>query len=198
MTGDATSRYGLRAAPGGLALVQDFLNTASAGVPLLPDLLDDPRSAGRWAWSMTRGAEPPVDPAEASVFDAHDVQVLRVARDVLRSALQDAPATPTPPAGPAALEAEVVLRWDGLGRVTADGTRSGAQSILSRILIEILIAQVDGTWARLKTCRNPRCRSAFYDRSRNNSGVWHDVRTCGNAHNLRASRARARERSAAD
>jgi predicted RNA-binding Zn ribbon-like protein len=48
-------------------------------------------------------------------------------------------------------------------------------------------------------CRNPRCRVAFYDRSRNNSGVWHDVRTCGNAANLRAHRERQRaagERSA--
>jgi predicted RNA-binding Zn ribbon-like protein len=44
----------------------------------------------------------------------------------------------------------------------------------------------------LKVCRNPRCRVAFYDRSRNNSGVWHDVRTCGNAANLRAHRERQR------
>jgi predicted RNA-binding Zn ribbon-like protein len=45
---------------------------------------------------------------------------------------------------------------------------------------------------RLKICRNPRCRVAFFDRSRNNSGVWRDVRTCGNAANLRAYRARQR------
>jgi predicted RNA-binding Zn ribbon-like protein len=36
------------------------------------------------------------------------------------------------------------------------------------------------------------CPCAFYDRSRNNSRVWHDVRTCGNVANLRASRARRR------
>ena len=33
---------------------------------------------------------------------------------------------------------------------------------------------------------------AFYDRSRNNGRVWHDVHTCGNVANLRASRARRR------
>jgi len=33
---------------------------------------------------------------------------------------------------------------------------------------------------------------AFFDRSRNNSGVWHDVKFCGNAANLRAFRARQR------
>jgi predicted RNA-binding Zn ribbon-like protein len=36
---------------------------------------------------------------------------------------------------------------------------------------------------------------AFFDRSRNNSGVWHDVAACGNAINLRASRARRRARA---
>jgi len=38
----------------------------------------------------------------------------------------------------------------------------------------------------------PRCRVAFYDRSRNASGVWHSVRICGNAINLRAHRERRR------
>ncbi|TFV34142.1 CGNR zinc finger domain-containing protein [Streptomyces sp. T1317-0309] len=32
----------------------------------------------------------------------------------------------------------------------------------------------------------------FYDRTRNNIGVWHSVRSCGNPANLRASRARKR------
>lgn len=54
----------------------------------------------------------------------------------------------------------------------------------------VALAQRDGSWARLKLCRNAECGSAFYDRSRNNSGVWHDVRSCGNTANLRAYRAR--------
>jgi predicted RNA-binding Zn ribbon-like protein len=33
---------------------------------------------------------------------------------------------------------------------------------------------------------------SFYDRSRNNSAVWHDSRACGNAVYLRSSRARKR------
>jgi predicted RNA-binding Zn ribbon-like protein len=44
----------------------------------------------------------------------------------------------------------------------------------------------------MRLCRNPTCRAAFYDRSKNNSAVWHDVKACGNAINLRASRARRR------
>jgi predicted RNA-binding Zn ribbon-like protein len=34
---------------------------------------------------------------------------------------------------------------------------------------------------------------SFYDRSRNNSAVYHDSRQCGNAIYLRASRARKRQ-----
>ena len=42
----------------------------------------------------------------------------------------------------------------------------------------------------MKVCRNPECEVAFWDSSRNTSGVWHDGRTCGNVANLRESRAR--------
>jgi len=57
----------------------------------------------------------------------------------------------------------------------------------------VLMAQTLDTLPRLKLCRNAACGSAFYDRSKNNSGVWHDVHTCGNSANLRASRARRKE-----
>jgi predicted RNA-binding Zn ribbon-like protein len=62
---------------------------------------------------------------------------------------------------------------------------------------EILLSQQHDTWRRIKTCRNHQCGSTFYDRSKNNSGVWCHVKTCGNAANLRASRARRRERETA-
>ncbi|MFD8338947.1 CGNR zinc finger domain-containing protein [Streptomyces solisilvae] len=60
-------------------------------------------------------------------------------------------------------------------------------------LIEIFQAS---TWQRLKLCRNDRCGIMFFDRSRNNSGIWHDVKVCGNTANLRAYRARQRAQRA--
>ena len=54
------------------------------------------------------------------------------------------------------------------------------------------VAQQAGLWPRLKLCHNADCRCAFFDTSRNNSGVWHDVSTCGNTANLRAFRERKR------
>ena len=53
-------------------------------------------------------------------------------------------------------------------------------------------AQRVDTWRRLKTCQETLCSAAFYDRSRNNSKVWRDVHTCGNAVDVRAYRARQR------
>ncbi|WP_206686451.1 CGNR zinc finger domain-containing protein [Kribbella qitaiheensis] len=37
--------------------------------------------------------------------------------------------------------------------------------------------------------------TSLYDRSRNNSGAWHNVKTCGNQANLRAHRERNREQT---
>jgi hypothetical protein len=51
-----------------------------------------------------------------------------------------------------------------------------ASVVLRPIWGEGLLSQQTGTWRRLKQCRASTCRSAFYDRSKNNSGVWHDVK----------------------
>ena len=84
-------------------------------------------------------------------------------------------------------------------RVGADGAAlleprgDGSRRVSAIVLIETFTAQLLGTWRRLKLCRNDRCAVSFYDRSRNNSAVYHDSRECGNAIYLRASRARKRQ-----
>ena len=84
------------------------------------------------------------------------------------------------------------------GEVRLEPAGSGWRWLASALWGEILLSQQHDTWRRIKTCHNHQCGSAFYDRSKNNSGVWCNVKTCGNAANLRASRARrARTRSAA-
>jgi predicted RNA-binding Zn ribbon-like protein len=61
------------------------------------------------------------------------------------------------------------------------------------VLIETFAAQRLATWHRLKICRYDLCSVWFYDRSRNNSAVYHDSRVSGDAIYLRASRARKRQ-----
>ena len=53
-----------------------------------------------------------------------------------------------------------------------------------------LNAMVDGTWSRLKACRN--CRWCFYDESPNRSARWCSMQLCGNRKKTRAYRARKR------
>ncbi|ORW47058.1 peptide chain release factor 2 [Mycobacterium paraense] len=188
----ASQRYQLTPAPGGLALVQDFLNTADiAGYG--PDLLADGALAEDWvagavrAWSAERGldAQPP------PLGDA-DLAKLRALRDRIGRLVAGEPPTQH---GAGAVAASLTL--SKAGEVRLEPTGSGWRWLASALWGEILLSQQDGTWRRIKRCHNPQCASTFYDRSKNNSGVWHDVKTCGNVANLRASRARRRERDGA-
>jgi predicted RNA-binding Zn ribbon-like protein len=47
---------------------------------------------------------------------------------------------------------------------------------------------LDGTWGRLKACRN--CHWSFYDRSPNRSATWCSMQLCGNRTKTRAYRRR--------
>jgi predicted RNA-binding Zn ribbon-like protein len=65
----------------------------------------------------------------------------------------------------------------------------GHRRVSAIVLIETFTAQRLDTWRTLKICRNEVCSLSFYDRSRNNSGVYHDSGACGNVTYPRASRA---------
>ncbi|WP_399927567.1 CGNR zinc finger domain-containing protein [Streptomyces kanamyceticus] len=195
MNWPATERHCLSPAPGGLALVQELLNTAPAGRPGaagLPDLLGDGalRAAQEWADGAVRGwARETGRPDVHLVLADEDLPKLRCLRDQVRRALA---------AGDQGGEAvrftsaPVVVGLAGDGTLTVEPEGAGARWLASAVLAEALLAQASGVWRRLKICRNASCRTAFYDRSRNNSGVWHSVRGCGNAAHLRACRERRR------
>jgi predicted RNA-binding Zn ribbon-like protein len=69
---------------------------------------------------------------------------------------------------------------------------SDVRDAMVGLLVSVRDAQADGTWSRLKICRNSDCQWAFYDRSRNHQGVWCDMAICGNRLKNRAFRARHR------
>ena len=66
----------------------------------------------------------------------------------------------------------------------------GVDGLLGRALAVGYGAMVDGTWQRLKACRNHGCRWAFYDYSKNRSASWCSMQLCGNRHKTSAYRAR--------
>lgn len=66
----------------------------------------------------------------------------------------------------------------------------GIDAAIGRLLAIIYESIVQGTWPRLKVCRNDTCRWAFYDSSRNRSGAWCTMAICGNRMKGRAFRRR--------
>ena len=190
----ATERFGARSAPDGLALVQDLVNTHAVATGA-EDLLADPATAEQWLravadqWAQHHGSQPP----ELSLSTV-DLRALRE----LRTMVKDLLAVPSDQRGTDPFRAQdavqprarAQLACDDSGRVVLLPLGTGDGWFASAVWSEILFAQLNGAWARLKLCREPGCRSAFYDASRNGSAVWHNVRTCGNITNLRASRAR--------
>ena len=193
MPWSATSRYGLAPAPGALGLAQDLLNTAPAGHK--PDLLADLASARTWVseataqWSAATGR-----PVPEVLLDVGDLLLLRAFRDDLREVIakEHDGAPDTGPAAPVLHSGAAALQLGADGSVRLHPQETGPQALVMLILAALFEDQQAGTGRRLKTCRNPRCQVAFYDRSRNASGVWHSVRVCGNAINLRAHRERRR------
>lgn len=177
-------------APGTLGLVQDFLNTAD--IEAGTDAFADAEQAGGWLHARGLGeADEPLDGA--------DLQRLAAFREALRTVL--AARDGRLPVGPRIDRARselsrlgrgasltVAFGDSGAARLVPSG--SGADAVLGRLLAAIVAATADGTWARLKVCRNDTCRWSFYDASRNRSGHWCSMSVCGNRMKGRAFRLR--------
>ena len=191
MSWKASARHGVREAPAGLALVQDLLNTR-ATMSFGLDLLAMPDDAQRWlsealsTWTRVSGL-----PAPVLLLSSTDLRSLRRLRTTFENVVlaggRNQPDGSLPPA-----DVPVSLVPDSDGWVRIVPTGRGTRWLASALWAEALLAQQGGIWPRLKLCNNVDCRAAFFDTSRNNSGVWHDVTTCGNTANLRAFRERRR------
>ena len=84
----------------------------------------------------------------------------------------------------AAERVAVQLDDGGEVRLLSDG------DALDEIVAIVLTAMLDGTWPRLKACRN--CHWCFYDYSPNRSATWCSMQLCGNRTKTRRYRRRTR------
>ena len=192
MSWRASARHGVREAPAGLAFVQDLINTR-ATMMYGPDLLALPDDAQRWVtealstWSRITGL-----PAPVLLLSPTDMRALRRLRATFENVVRAEGSNQEPDGAlpPADVPVSLVPDSDGWVRIVPTGR--GTRWLASALWTEALLAQQGGVWPRLKLCHNVDCRAAFFDTSRNNSGVWHDVSTCGNTANLRAFRERKR------
>jgi predicted RNA-binding Zn ribbon-like protein len=68
----------------------------------------------------------------------------------------------------------------------------GIDGALAHVFGVVHEAMRDGTWKRLKGCKN--CHWAFYDESKNRSATWCSMELCGNR--LKTKRYRSRAKTA--
>ena len=66
----------------------------------------------------------------------------------------------------------------------------GIDGLCGQLVSVAVTAMLDGSWERLKACRN--CRWAFFDESKNRSARWCSMSLCGNRLKTRAYRRRQR------
>ncbi len=67
---------------------------------------------------------------------------------------------------------------------------AGTRGAVGRILGTAFLAELDGRWERFRICNDPGCSAVFYDRSRNRTGKWCSMTSCGNRAKVRAFRER--------
>jgi predicted RNA-binding Zn ribbon-like protein len=177
-------------APGQLELVRQFLNTWDGEGPV--EKLPDPGALRDWL------AERDLLGARAKVT-SQELDHARELRDALREQLrahhgETADATAATTIDQAAARAHLRARFGTQDDVALAPDATGVDGALGVLLAAVADAMRDGTWKRLKVCSADDCQYAFYDTSRNRSGVWCDMGVCGNRAKVRSFRRRETER----
>jgi predicted RNA-binding Zn ribbon-like protein len=173
-------------APGELELVRAFVNTWDADEDL--EKVPGPDELRDWL------AEHDLLDAGARVTPAdhrHAIEVREALRAVLlANAGLDLDPAAAPVLDAAAQRARLGVRFDADGHVRTAPETGGVAGALGRLLAIVAAAQEAGTWPRLKACLADDCQWAFFDRSRNRSAVWCDMKICGNRQKVRSYRER--------
>lgn len=169
-------------------LLRDFVNTYD--VAQSADDLGTP--AGLAAWLHGHGLLSEEDPGPTATDLAMAVEL----REGLRGTLRQDHERAAGDAGGSRLDAVLsslplrVSLAHGVPRL--EPVAAGATGAIARLAAAIDGAHADGTWHRLKVCRDDGCEWAFIDVSKNRSRAWCSMRECGNRTKTRAYRARRR------
>jgi predicted RNA-binding Zn ribbon-like protein len=160
-------RYDIpKAAPDALREVQLFINSVDVHneVEWLPDWLD-----ARGLGSEYERARELREALRSLVLSNNGHAPDPAAVDVVNSALTS-----------------VSLSLDSAGRLVlgSDG------DAIDDVMRTVVAAMLDGSWERLKACRN--CHWSFYDYSPNRSATWCSMQICGNRKKTRDYRRRRR------
>jgi len=171
-------------APGELGLIQAFVNSRWDLEHQLGEQLRSP--AELVAWLAAHGLlEPDTKLTKAELRRALDVREgLRATLFVNNGAAEDEEAIERLNRALGRTALAVRFGTDATPELISRGRDLDAA--LGSLASIVAVAQINGTWPRLKACRGVHCGWAFYDHSRNQSGNWCSMAVCG-------SRSKARE-----
>jgi predicted RNA-binding Zn ribbon-like protein len=177
-----------KAAPGPLALVQALVNTQYGQGRRAHVELTNPEQLR--VWLVGHGLL-----ADGTPVTQGDVRRVFQLREALRSLLRannetEILASQVEVLNRLTSNAPLTVRFHHDGLPTLEPDIAGVDGTLARLVGIVFTAMTDGTWARLKACRNDRCQKAFYDTSKNRSGAWCSMANCGSRLKARAYRHR--------
>ena len=185
----------VKPAPGPLRVVQEFVNTRSNLRD--SDLLEETDGTARW---LAGHGLLPDGVAEVSEADRRRLISFRewlrrvlvvhnAGAEVREGEVAAIFEEPDDLAGAALLR----VSFDPSGEprlCPAEGKVNEVDKAMALMLVAVVRSAVDGTWERLKACRNEGCKWAFYDKAKNRSGTWCHMDACGARHKMRAYRER--------
>jgi predicted RNA-binding Zn ribbon-like protein len=182
---------GPKAAPGDLIFVQGFVNMPF----VLPDKGEMDKLKAFKTWMVRHGFLAP-----AVSIDESDLKTALSFRNGLRCLLranngigldEDNVKLLNRLAG----KCNLTVFFQPDGTAILQPTAKGLEKALGSLLVVVINAMADGSWWRLKSCRESKCQWVFYDTSKNRSGRWCAMTVCGSRTKARAYRKRQAEKS---
>jgi predicted RNA-binding Zn ribbon-like protein len=172
-------------APGELERVRAFVNSRDGD----DEQLTGPDALKRWLVEHEL-AEPDLTVAPADLQSA--LRLRESLRGVMLAHTEGtrAPAEAWRALDQAAARARISLRFGENGDARVEPSATGVDGALGRLLAVVHAAIAQGTWQRLKACREHTCEWAFYDHTKNRSGTWCSMEVCGNRAKARSYRER--------
>ena len=172
-------------APSPLRVVQQFVNTFNHEVGHARDRLGTPTAASRWLIDhelLEQGQGVSID----------DLSRLHELREGLRDMTGESPAEKLRSQriiDDLGGSIRLAVRLDDDAFMRLEPTGAGVEGVIGSVLAIVHTTKIDGTWQRMKACR--QCSWLFFDNSRNRSSGWCSMAVCGNRSKNRSYRRRA-------